>query len=464
MKNSNKRFSISDFSSKIKTREDWNLWNKKHSLVFDKFGSFLPAQSQLLETVYDYFSTSKNIVSVFTAPPASGKTHIISLIAHYFANVGCQTCIVIPNGELKQDFEIEKNKIKSMPKQPDVITFTNYLENKEKYELAIVDEAHNLDSAFNMNRKIVKKFSLKKGDNGFEFVIEKFLKNKHFVVTQLTLEYAKDMLNILTSNAKNRNDINKIKNSLTSWLCFLISTKYECKIKFISANPELRKILPSGILMLFSATPLNVKDLEFYCNIPHNAIDFFTIKAKTPLKSFASFFSISDKMSLEEKTEFSATILSNIKNKSLILVNNTEKCQNWVNVMNKYLKPEHVYSIPSGMNVDNRKDTFEKYNSDPNGMLITSSSVFWEGITIKDLKLVVIPDEPFPEPNVLDVYFGRNCYQQKIIHRRIIQGLGRIGRIPNQKCVGVLMFPYDKIDFVQQISSSKLLEEIPNRI
>lgn len=116
------------------------------------------------------------------------------------------------------------------------------------------------------------------------------------------------------------------------------------------------------------------------------------------------------------------------------------------------------------MDVNKRREIFGKYNSDSKGILVTSSSVFWEGITIKDLKLVIIPDEPFPEPNILDVYFGRNCYQQKIIHRRIIQGLGRIGRIPHQKCVGVLMFPYDKIDFVQQINSNKLLEGIPKYI
>ena len=126
-----------------------------------------------------------------------------------------------------------------------------------------------------MNKKIVKNFSLKMGDNGFELVTERFLKNKQFAVTQLTIEYASEILDLLISNGKNKNDVKELKKTLTRWLCFLISTKYESKIKFIAANPESRQITPNGILMLFSATPLDVDDLTFYCNIPSTKIRFF---------------------------------------------------------------------------------------------------------------------------------------------------------------------------------------------
>jgi superfamily II DNA or RNA helicase len=207
MKDSSKEFSTFNFSQQIKTKEEWISWHENHSKVFQKFGSFLPTQTELLDSIYTYFATINNVVSVFTAPPASGKTHVISLIAYYFANKGLKTCIVIPNEELKQDFENEKMKIEGMSRIPDIITFTNYLENKEKYDFVVIDEAHNLDSAFNMNRKIVKHFSIKMGDNGFELIIERFLKNKKFVVIQLTLEYASEILNLLTSNRKHVEDV-----------------------------------------------------------------------------------------------------------------------------------------------------------------------------------------------------------------------------------------------------------------
>ena len=76
---------------------------------------------------------------------------------------------------------------------------------------------------------------------------------------------------------------------------------------------------------------------------------------------------MSDSMTLSDKTAFCAAILSNVQKKSLILVNNTEKCQNWTNILNKYLKSNHVYSIPSGMNPIGRKEIFAKFQLDSKG-------------------------------------------------------------------------------------------------
>ena len=465
MKNLNRKYSTYDFSKIIKTKKEWMKWHETHSLVFKKFGSFLPAQKQLLELSYDYFSDSQNKVSVFTAPPASGKTHIISLIAHYFVNNGLTSCIVVPNGELKQDFESENKKIKKLSKKPEVLTFTKYLENKTNYELAIVDEAHNLDSAFNINRNIVKTFSVKMGDYGFETITERFLKNKSFTVTQLTLEYADQILKIFMHNANTRKESAKIKKSLTSWLGFLISTKYGSKIKFISADPDSRQILSKGQLMLFSATPLDEKDLEFYCNIKSENIDFFSITpSKKPSKSNTKLYSISEKLDFSEKVEFCATIFSNLKEKSLVLVNNSERSENWSKELKKFLASKRIYKIPSGITLEKRNEIFKKYDADRSGILITSSSVFWEGITIKNLKSVFIPDEPFPEPNLLDIFFGRNCYQNRVIQRRIIQGLGRVGRNSSYKSIGILLFPYNKINNIIKIDSDSLLEKIPNEV
>ena len=95
MKILNNKFSIFDFSKKIATQEEWNLWHEKHSLVFQKFGSFLPAQTELLKIIYTYFSNITNPVSVFTAPPHLEKQHNFIdntlLCKSGIANVYCYT-------------------------------------------------------------------------------------------------------------------------------------------------------------------------------------------------------------------------------------------------------------------------------------------------------------------------------------------------------------------------------------
>ena len=96
MQNSNNQFSTfstCDFKK-------WLTELEQYSRKYQKFGSLMPPQVQLLEQVFNNLISPKYKVVSFTAPPASGKTHVIALCAAYLYKNGFATCIVTPNGEL----------------------------------------------------------------------------------------------------------------------------------------------------------------------------------------------------------------------------------------------------------------------------------------------------------------------------------------------------------------------------
>lgn len=466
MTNLNEHFSIFKKLRLPETDIIWISWLSSKSKIYEEFGSFMDAQNELFSNIYDYLSNPKSMISVFIAPPASGKTHVISLLCYFLKKSGLKSCVVVPNGELKKDFVEHQNKIKtSKTFSPEVLTLSNYIKVKSKFDIVLIDEAHNLQSAFNFNPDIVKIFTLQNGDVGFEYILERYLQNKDYAMKTLSLESSNELLDILSKKLLYFKITQELKKSLSNWIGFLFVTKNECKIKFIVANPEIRSILPNGPMMLFSATPLGAKDLEFYCNIPTKNAQYYITKLKrsTPNPNVHNF-ALNDKINFNEKTELIISILSHVKEKSLVLLNNSEGCENWTSILRQHIAKNRIYSITSGLDLDERLKIYDEFTNNPEGILLSSSSVFWEGITIKNLKLLLIPEKPFPEPNILDVYYKRKFSQQKIIDRRLIQGLGRINRMPNQKSVGILFFNHTGLTNVEVIKSNDLLEILENYI
>lgn len=461
MKNLNEHSSIFNKIELPETKKLWISWLASKSKIYEEFGSFMNAQNELFVNIYDFLSDPKSAVSVFIAPPASGKTHVISLLHYFLKTSKIKTCVVVPNGELKKDFIEHQNKIKSPSFiSPDVLTLAQYVQIKSKYDVVLIDEAHNLQSAFNLNPNIVKNFTLENGDMGFEYVLERYLQNKDYAMKTLTLESSNELLDILSKKQIYHTVIRQLKKSLSNWIGFLIITKNECKIKFIVANPEIRSILPNGLMLLFSATPLERNDLEFYCNVPIKNVQYYASKLKKIKPNpNVHYFSVSDKIDFKEKTELIISILSHIREKSLVLLNNSEGCENWTSILRQSVTKNRVYSITSGLDLDKRLEIYDEFTKNHEGILLSSSSVFWEGITIKNLKLLLIPEKPFPEPNILDIYYERKYSQQKIVERRLVQGLGRINRIPNQKSVGILFFKYPGLSNIESDNLLEILED-----
>ena len=114
-----------------------------------------------------------------------------------------------------------------------------------------------------------------------------------------------------------------------------------------------------------------------------------------------------------------------------------------------------------------REDIYRDFMRSEKGVLFTSSQVFWEGITIEDLRLVVFFDPPYPRPHLLDLRKGRKVYGKRDLVRRLNQGMGRIGR--KDGGIGVLLFDVKgisaKLNYqVSEMDPSSLLRFIQKTI
>lgn len=71
---------------------------------------------------------------------------------------------------------------------------------------------------------------------------------------------------------------------------------------------------------------------------------------------------------------------------------------------------------------------------------MTSSTVFWEGITIRNLKLLIIAEPPFPRPRLIELVKKKVTDGRLDMRRRLLQGLGRIGRKRGEFGVIITLF------------------------
>src|SRR3990172_11355406 len=93
------------YDNKISKKDMWFSRLEELSLPFQKYGSFLPEQLQLLERVHDKIENSKKSVWIFDSPPSSGKTHAICLLSKVFMELNNKTATIVPSNYLKEDFK-----------------------------------------------------------------------------------------------------------------------------------------------------------------------------------------------------------------------------------------------------------------------------------------------------------------------------------------------------------------------
>ena len=174
--------------------EVWLRDIRKLSSYARRKGKLLETQENLLRVVYEKLFGSSKPILTFSAPPASGKTHVIALLAVHFSKLGKQTCIVVPNGELTIDFEKEKSNLISPVKNFVILTLSAYVRRSRDFQIALIDECHNLRSAVELDPARVKTFSFRNGERKESSLFGRLISNPKFVAKALGGEDLRDTL------------------------------------------------------------------------------------------------------------------------------------------------------------------------------------------------------------------------------------------------------------------------------
>lgn len=373
----------------------------------------------------------------FGAPPSSGKTHAIALCATYLQDHGFECCVVTPNTELVNDFKKELNSVESSSK-PQVLSIGSYLRRKNEFNIVFIDEAHNLRSGLELSPQVVRTIRIDKGSTAYYAVSRLIHGGQGSLTRELDTETAHDVLSELLLDPR-FNYLRSILRTLTEWRVFLIETDLGLDIKFLSANPAKRSLVPNGKLLLFSATPLDGQELEFYCNIDKDSFRYYgDMNASFVPKANVNYL-FNACGSDKEKTSVVSTVLRTTKTSALILINNHEQCVKWTRRLQRDFG-SRIIAVCSHLQYSGRMGQYDRFVRSSLGILVTSSSVYWEGINIKNLRMVIIPNPPYPQPTLLEVASGIHTRFGFIARRRLIQGAGRVGRSPGLSGVCLLLF------------------------
>jgi len=423
------------------SKEEWFSRLENLSILFQRHGSFLPEQRDLLERVYEKLTKSKKSVWVFAAPPASGKTHAICLLARILHEADQRTAIVVPNDYLKEEFQEARSEVLGGLPNVDILNISEYLKTKKQYDFLLADEAHNLKSFLELDASVVRSIDITKEDYLYQELASRYLPPKReFVAQQLSFPSAKNLLDSLNQVSRFRRRLRPVTKNPTFWSCFIYIWKDpgQCNLKFVRADSVCRLKLPNKHLLMFSASPLSNKELNFYCGIPMS-----TIERASPVKSTAKwrekqilYISVADKLSLDTKIDLIMSLIQESKTRTLLLFNRFSSCKNAFIKLRKNFK--NIFMIPHQS--AHRLDIYKDFLSCPIGVLLTSSTVFWEGITIKGLRFLIIVEPPFPRPRLMELVKRKVINGQLDVARRLQQGLRRIGRKKGEWGVGVTLF------------------------
>jgi len=408
------------------------------SLPYQQFGSFLPEQVELFTEIYNVLNNPMKKVNIFTAPPASGKTHVISLLANFLISRGHKIAIVVPNNYLKNEFE--RSKLEVIDRlEITILNLFEYLNSDEEFDFILIDEAHNIKSYLDLDINNVKNFEIDSSTDLFSYLIQIYLySEKDFCVKQLDYPSARNLLELL--EVYYPEDIEDIIKDPTQWLTFIYIWKEsgQALIKWVKSESIGNFKLPKGILMLFSATTLSDEELEFYCGIPSKIITRVTeIKSQSKWRNNQRVYvSIKDEPLINDKIEYLKSILKCIDRRALILCNNYRTSNKiYFNLCDDF---DNIFLIsPKALD---RYEIYGEYLTRKNGILLTSSSIFWEGITVPNLDLLIIFNVPFPRPQIMDILKGRTFFIKEEIARRLEQSLGRIGRKKGEFGLGLTLF------------------------
>lgn len=153
-------------------------------------------------------------------------------------------------------------------------------------------------------------------------------------------------------------------------------------------------------------------------------------------------FYIRQDLDFKSKCNFLISFINEISRKMLILTKNSSTAQKVFNSL--FNEKLNVFFIPAKIKAGKRKKIYESYDKIDKGILITSSLVFWEGINIKKLEIVILFNIPFPRPSLMELYHGRVKKNNAQIIKRLRQGIGRVARKPSQFGIAILLFTSKK--------------------
>lgn len=332
-------------------RDSWFYHLQELSKPYRKYGSFLPEQHRLLEEVYSKLGKSEKPVWIFVAPPASGKTHVMCLLARILAESQYSTAIVVPNNYLKEEFDEGRLEVYGDLPRVDILSLSGYLRTDKPYDFVLVDEAHNLKSFLELDTRIVKNIDITKVDESYDVLLSRYLPSgKEFVAQQLSFSSTADTLNMLKGVPKFRKRLASVLRDPTSWLCFIYVWRNldVCSLRFVHSTGGLCEFkLPRKHLLLFTATPLSNEELNFYCGIPNEAIERACVikpASTLPEKRRVCAY-VEENFTLENKIAFIEKLVRTSNTRTLVLFNNIANCQKTFKSLSSDMT--NVFLIPS---------------------------------------------------------------------------------------------------------------------
>jgi hypothetical protein len=382
---------------------------------------------------------------------------VIALCAVYFQSHGTKSGIVVPNSELAIDFRDELVEVLCDDgSRPDILTIGQYASKRSQFEVALVDEAHNLQSAIELDPSVTRIIHISSDTPQYEVVSDFIPSLTDKSPRELNPQLVHDILKRLERFSNGKANIKRLLATLSRWCVFGVVSDSGYDFKFLAADPAARSLMPKGKPLLFSATPLDKEELEFYCNITAESVKIFgnSEEGFVPKPNVKYYFRKNE--SEAEKRSFVSSILKASSVPSLILMNNNQACVEWASFLGKEFS-DRLLTIPSYLRPSVRMKIYTQFQRRVNPILLTSSSVYWEGINIKGLRLVIIPNPPFPHRSLLDIESPKRGYLRRITARRLIQGAGRVGRSSQSGGICLFLFkPQSLTKYCKEIASDNM--------
>jgi hypothetical protein len=305
--------------------EEWMHQLAELSIPYHEHGSFLFAQERILRQVILSLNGDFKSVSVFVAPPASGKTHAICLVARFLADSSFKVAIIVPSVFLKLQFKEAAKEVVDGLGHVDILTIAEYLKATTMYDYVLTDEAHNLKSFSELDPRITRTIEISPDDDAFEEMMQRFLPpGKDFLAKQLSHPSAIDVLKLLRRVPRIRIELHDMLQSPTKWKYFIYVWKDPSIIMFKAtlAGASLTFKMPRKKMLMFSASPLTNGELEFYCGITSNQVQRFSeIRARKETPQKCKYIYLTDSLNLESRSDLTRALLEVTNVRTLVLLN-----------------------------------------------------------------------------------------------------------------------------------------------
>jgi hypothetical protein len=422
---------------KLPSYKEWLKWLSSRSSIFETYGSFLREQEEIFWQLHKKLAAETKNVWTFSAPTASGKTHVMLLLADFLAHEH-SVAVVVPNNYLKIETMSQKEFIKGEKiEEVAVLSLHEYVVSSSNYDFSLVDEAHNLRASLELDTRVVKTFRVFEVEDIFKDLADRFLPpGTDYNAQKLSTGDSRFVLREISNRFPSSR---RIQRNLTAWTGFIYTSAKCCEVKFIKAGGMWSFRLPKKKLILFSATPLSTQELAFYCGIDPSLVEKSVTVPLSRRAGQRTYLSVADVLNDDLKLIYLCNLLNLYPRRILVLFNNLVSCRKAHRYLSRHLTKTQVFHISSYEDSKSRMKRYIEYLKHDDGILLSSSNVFWEGISVKDLGLLVIADIPYPRPSLFELSSGQKEDARKLVLRRLKQGLGRIGRTENGG-ICVLMF------------------------